>query len=92
MASPKEYIGMAQIKSEAASRAAMKRIDELIKSELEGLEITQKYLGKLLYARSLATLGGCSEMKEDYENSVGDYLECGAKEDRTSVIWNCTRG
>ena len=29
---------------------------------------------------------------EDYENSVGDYLECGAKEDRTSVIWNCARG
>lgn len=29
---------------------------------------------------------------EDYENSEGDYLECGAKEDRTSVIWNCTRG
>ena len=29
---------------------------------------------------------------EDYENSVGDYLECGAKEDRTSVIWNYARG
>ena len=29
---------------------------------------------------------------EDYENSEGDYFECGAKEDRTSVIWNCARG
>lgn len=29
---------------------------------------------------------------EDYKNSEGDYLECGAKEDRTSVIWNCARG
>ena len=29
---------------------------------------------------------------EDYENSVGDYLESGAKEDRTSVIWDCARG
>ena len=29
---------------------------------------------------------------EDYENSEGDYLESGAKEDRTSVIWNCARG
>ena len=29
---------------------------------------------------------------EDYENSEGDYLESGAKEDRTSVIWHCTRG
>lgn len=29
---------------------------------------------------------------EDYENSEGDYLECGAKEDRTIVIWDCARG
>ena len=29
---------------------------------------------------------------EDYENSEGDYLESGAKEDRTIVIWDCARG
>lgn len=29
---------------------------------------------------------------EDYENSEGDYLECGAKEDHTCAIWNCVRG
>jgi len=63
------------MKQDASQEARMKRIDELIKSELEGLEITQKYLGKLLYARSLATLGGCYEMKEDYENSVHYYQQ-----------------
>lgn len=58
----------------AESKAArIAKIDSLIKQELDGLELTQKYLGKLMYARSLATLGGCYEMKEDYENSVRYY-------------------
>ena len=61
-------------KHEASHAARMAKIDELIKNELDGLELTKAYLGKLQYARSLATLGGCYAMKEDYENSV-DYYE-----------------
>ena len=60
-------------KHEESHEARMTKIDELIKQELEGLELTRTYLGKLVYARSLATLGGCYEMKEDWENSVKYY-------------------
>lgn len=60
-------------KHDESHEARMAKIDGLIKQELDGLELTQKYLGKLMYARSLATLGGCYEMKEDWENSVNYY-------------------
>lgn len=62
-------------KHEESHEARMAQIDGLIKQELDGLELTQKYLGKLMYARSLATLGGCYEMKEDWENSVNYYQQ-----------------
>ena len=62
-------------KHEESHEARMAKIDGLIKQELDGLELTQKYLGKLMYARSLATLGGCYEMKEDWENSVKYYQQ-----------------
>lgn len=62
-------------KHDESHEARMAKIDGLIKQELDGLELTQKYLGKLMYARSLATLGGCYEMKEDWENSVNYYLQ-----------------
>mgnify|MGYP000048845652 CR=1 FL=1 len=60
---------------EESHEARMAKIDGLIKQELEGLELTRKYLGKLQYARSLATLGGCYKMKEDYENSIKYYMQ-----------------
>lgn len=60
-------------KHEESHEARMTKIDEIIKQELDGLELTRTYLGKLVYARSLATLGGCYEMKEDWENSVKYY-------------------
>ena len=62
-------------KHDESHEARIAKIDGLIKQELEGLELTQKYLGKLMYARSLATLGGCYEMKEDWENSVRYYQQ-----------------
>lgn len=62
-------------KHDESHEARMAKIDGLIKQELDGLELTQKYLGKLMYARSLATLGGCYEMKEDWENSVKYYQQ-----------------
>ena len=60
-------------KHDASHEARMAKVDGLIKQELDGLELTLKYLGELMYARSLATLGGCYEMKEDWENSVKYY-------------------
>ena len=62
-------------KHDESHEARMAKIDGLIKQELDGLELTQKYLGKLMYARSLATLGGCYEMKEDWKNSVNYYQQ-----------------
>ena len=62
-------------KHNASHAARMAKIEGLIKQELDGLELTKTYLGKLMYARSLATLGGCYEMKEDYENSVRYYQQ-----------------
>ena len=62
-------------KHDESHEARMAKIDEIIKQELDGLELTQKYLGELMYARSLATLGGCYEMKEDWENSVRYYQQ-----------------
>ncbi len=60
-------------KHEESHEARIAKIDGLIKQELDGLELTKTYLGKLMYARSLATLGGCYKMKEDYENSIHYY-------------------
>lgn len=62
-------------KQEESHEARMVRIDSLIRQELDGLNIARKYLGKLIYARSLATLGGCYEMKEDWVNSVRYYQQ-----------------
>ena len=58
---------------EQSREARLARIDGIIKQELEGLELARKYLGKLQYARSLKTLGGCYTMKEDWDNSIKYY-------------------
>lgn len=60
-------------KYEESHEARLARIDGIIKQELEGLELTRNYLGKLQYARSLKTLGGCYTMKEDWDNSIKCY-------------------
>lgn len=70
------YAGMNETvdeRNEEVYKAQMAKIDETIKQELDNLELTRTYLGKLMYARSLATLGGSYEMKEDWENSVKYY-------------------
>lgn len=60
-------------REEKAYDAQMEMVDKIIKQELEDLDLIRTYLGKLMYARSLATLGGCYEMKQDWENSVKYY-------------------
>ena len=60
-------------KYEESRESRMTKIDGIIKQELEGLEITRTYLGKLQYARSLKTLGGCYTLKEDWDNSIKYY-------------------
>lgn len=53
----------------------IEKIDRIIADELDGLELTRTYLGKLTYARSLATIAGCYAMKEDYKNAVSYYQQ-----------------
>ena len=60
---------------EASHEVRMQKLDGIIKQELDNLELTQKYLGKLMYANSLATLAGCYEMKEDWQNSIAYYQQ-----------------
>jgi tetratricopeptide (TPR) repeat protein len=60
-------------KTDESRAARIAKIDGLIEQELTNLDMVRTYLGKLQYARSLATLGGCYEMKEDWDNSVRYY-------------------
>ena len=64
-----------EIRHEESEAERLAKLDGIIKQELDGLELTRTYLGKLTYARSLATLGGCYQMKEDYGNSVKYYQQ-----------------
>lgn len=64
-----------EIRHEESQAERLAKLDGIIKQELDGLELTRTYLGKLTYARSLATLGGCYQMKEDYENSIKYYQQ-----------------
>lgn len=70
------YAGKHEIvdmRTDESDKARIERIDKIIHEELNGLEFTKVYLGKLMYARSLATLAGCYEMKRDYDKSVDYY-------------------
>ncbi len=60
---------------EASREARIARIDTIIAEELEGLELTRTYLGQRVYAHSLATLGGCYAMKEEYATSLDYYQQ-----------------
>ena len=59
----------------AVKEAEMEKVDGLIAEDLEGLELTRTYLGKLMYARSLAIIASCYAMKEDYKNAVDYYQQ-----------------
>lgn len=60
---------------DAVKEAEKKKLDGIIADELEGLELTRTYLGKLMYARSLSTIAGCYAMKEDYVEALNYYLQ-----------------
>ena len=53
--------------------ARYEKLDRIIREETETLELTRKYLGKLMYARSLAVIAGSYAMKEDYMHAVDYY-------------------
>ncbi len=59
----------------AAEEARIRKLDGIIKEELEGLEIYHTYLGELAYANSLATIAGSYYLKEDYDNAVLYYRQ-----------------
>lgn len=60
---------------EAVKAAKRKELDGIIAEELEGLELTRTYLGKMTYARSLAVIASCYAMKEDYKNALDYYRQ-----------------
>lgn len=60
---------------DAVKAAQIKKLDELIAQEKSNLELTRNYLGKLMYARSLATIAGCYAIKEDYAEAVDFYQQ-----------------
>ncbi len=51
------------------------KLDQLIKEELENLQLTHDYLGELVYARSLGTIAGCYNLKEEYANAIDYYQQ-----------------
>ncbi len=60
---------------EQADEARKKKLDSMIKDELDNLELYHTYLGELSYANSLATIAGCYYLKEDYDNAVNYYKQ-----------------
>lgn len=60
---------------DAVKEAERKKLDGIIADELDGLELTRTYLGKLMYARSLSTIAGCYAMKEDYKEALDYYQQ-----------------
>lgn len=61
-------------KDDAMLKERNQKLDNIIKEEKDNLWMTLQYLGKLTYARSLATIAGCYAMKEDYTNAVSYYI------------------
>ena len=59
----------------AIKEAERKKLDGIIADELDGLELTRTYLGKLMYARSLSTIAGCYAMKEDYKDALNYFQQ-----------------
>lgn len=51
------------------------QLDAIIRQETANLTLTKSYLGRLAYARSLATIAGCYAMKADYAPSVTYYKQ-----------------
>lgn len=62
-------------KDDANTAKQNQKLDNIIADEKANLEMTQKYLGKLAYANSLATIAGSYALKEDYAQSVAYYKQ-----------------
>lgn len=62
-------------KDEAMQKDRFLKLDNIIKDEKNNLQMTLQYLGKLTYARSLATIAGCYAMKEDFPNAITYYKQ-----------------
>ena len=62
-------------KDEAMLKERVQKLDNIIKDEQNNLQMTLQYLGKLTYARSLATIAGCYAMKEDFPNTITYYKQ-----------------
>lgn len=60
---------------DAVKEAERKKLEGIIAEEKDALELTRSYLGKLAYARSLATIAGCYAMLEDYKNAMDYYQQ-----------------
>ena len=70
------YAGMdveVDLKEDAVKNQQKAKLDGIIKSEKESLQLTHDYLGELAYAGSLAVIAGCYQLEEDYGNAVSYY-------------------
>lgn len=68
----------------AIDQARLAKLDDLIDSEKEGLELTRKYLGQSVYAGSLGNIANAYAMKEDYERAV-DYFQQFMENEREAI-------
>ncbi len=50
-----------------------KKLDDIIQTEKNDLELTRTYLGEIVYANSLATIAGSYYLKEDFDNAIKYY-------------------
>ncbi len=64
-----------ELNEDAVKKARYAKIDALINESLATKDIMHKYLGKLAYAQTLATIGGLYAQKEDYTNAVTYFKE-----------------
>ncbi len=60
---------------EAKTKEQNQKLDKIIANETNNLDMTQEYLGKLVYANSLATIAGCYALKQDYPQAVAYYKQ-----------------
>lgn len=60
---------------DAVKAAQIEKLNELIATEKSNLELTRNYLGKLTYARSLATIASCYAIMEDYKEALDYYQQ-----------------
>ena len=60
---------------DAVKEAEKQKLDRIIAEELDNLELTRTYLGKLTYAHSLSTIAGCYGLKGNIKEAVDYYKQ-----------------